>query len=440
MTRALLITVGTGDMARLEESLFVPLRKSIEQGEWQRVVLLPSRVTEHHAAELQARCGDLRVDVQPLPAAGIEDDADACFAHFDLVVSDLRDAGYLPSDIVADFTRGTKAMSAALVLAAVRHELTTLRYITGPRDDRHSMVRAGTERIFETTPTIATARKRLDTARQFGLRGNFAGALALLPSDEGGDNAWPEGLRQPALALRPALDVYAAWDRLDYRTAAAISCADEAPLREWQPLWPTVEAMAWVAGLAEAVPPDDHGAMAARLRRLACDLLANGERRIRDRHYEDAVLRAYRVLELIGQFRLFDRGLDSGRLPADHPAVRDLSAKLAKRGSAAFGEQRDGTLTAAREQTARLLKHLGDPLAADLLGIDNDPELPKIASRNHSVLIHGFQAVGPDDDGPLKALYRNLEALLVRDNGTDAEMALRTARQAGFPPAPTSAP
>lgn len=208
MSRALLLTVGTGDMARLEESLFAPLRKSIEQGEWERVVLLPSLVTERYAADLQARCGGRRVDVQPLPAAGLEDDADACFAHFDQAITALREQGYPATDIVADFTRGTKAMSAALVLAAIRHDLTTLRYITGPRDDRHSMVKAGMERIFEISPSVATARKRLDAALQFTSHGNFAGALGLLEED--GVVAWPAGLAEAAWAVRPALGFFAA--------------------------------------------------------------------------------------------------------------------------------------------------------------------------------------------------------------------------------------
>lgn len=439
MHRALLLTVGTGDLARLEESLFAPLRKSIEQGEWARVVLLPSLVTERYAAELQARCSGHGIDVRPLPAAGLEDDADACFAHFDHVITTLRDEGYPTTDIVADFTRGTKAMSAALVLAAVRHDVTTLRYITGPRDDRHSMVRAGMERIFEISPAIATSRKRLDTALQFSRHGNFAGALALLGEAESTKNCWPPGLTDGVPGLCEALRFYAVWDRLDYQTAAAITCAEVAPLREWQPLWPTPTTANWVARLAAPVTRDDHAAMAARLRLLACDLLANGERRIRDRHYEDAVLRAYRVLELVGQMRLFDHGLDSGRLPSDHPAVQKLSAKLEKSRSAGLGVRPDGSLTAAREQVARLLKVLGDPLASPLLNFDKRPTLPRVSARNVSVLIHGFEAVGPDDDAPLRALYRELEALLIMDAGDAAQTALTTARQASLPINPVAA-
>ena len=42
-SRVLVMTVGTGEMTRLEESLFAPLWKSISTDAWTQVVLLPSQ-------------------------------------------------------------------------------------------------------------------------------------------------------------------------------------------------------------------------------------------------------------------------------------------------------------------------------------------------------------------------------------------------------------
>ena len=84
--------------------------------------------------------------IEALPGPGMENDADACFSHFDGVLDGLRRQGYTSDRIVADFTRGTKAMSAALVLAAVRHELSVLRYIQGERDGQ-GLVLAGREKV-----------------------------------------------------------------------------------------------------------------------------------------------------------------------------------------------------------------------------------------------------------------------------------------------------
>jgi hypothetical protein len=55
MPRALLLTVGTGDAADLEASLFSPLLLSIATGEWARVVLLPSQVTGGSAQAIRDR-------------------------------------------------------------------------------------------------------------------------------------------------------------------------------------------------------------------------------------------------------------------------------------------------------------------------------------------------------------------------------------------------
>ena len=128
--RTLVLTVGTGDLDRLEETLFTPLRKSIATEAWTRVVLLPSSVTEDFARTLRHRLDGTAVEVSPLPA-GDENDADAAYAHFDRVLATvLRDVAL--EDVVVDFTRGTKAMSAALVLAAARRAVPRLRYVTGP--------------------------------------------------------------------------------------------------------------------------------------------------------------------------------------------------------------------------------------------------------------------------------------------------------------------
>ena len=50
---ALLLTVGTGDVANLEQTLLVPIRKSIQQGEWAKVILIPSALTEAYARSVR---------------------------------------------------------------------------------------------------------------------------------------------------------------------------------------------------------------------------------------------------------------------------------------------------------------------------------------------------------------------------------------------------
>ena len=409
-SRVLVMTVGTGDVNRLEESLFAPLRKSIATDAWTQVVLLPSKVTEEFAETVRKGIRGVEVAVRPLPE-GDENDADQAYAHFDSVLAEaLRKT---PAEaVVVDFTRGTKAMSAALVLAAARREIPRLRYITGRRDER-GMVIAGSEDIRGIRTTVGAGHRRLDLARGLMRRGSFLAAGAVLPDvDHPSAALYPDDLIETATAVRTATRFYAAWDRLDYAAASGVDVG-EPPDGDWKELWPTSAAREWVAALAE-------GSLAEgkELRRLIVDLLANGERRLRQGHHEDALVRAYRVLELIGQARLFDHGLDSGSLDPDHAAVKAAVEKITKKKQDPLGSGRDGRLQAGRFQVARILEALEDPLAKRLLQFDDKSPL-KPTRRNKSLLIHGFAVGAPGDPEELRRLFGDLAQLAREDGGAN---------------------
>lgn len=426
--RVLIMTVGTGDVDRVEETLFTPLRKSIETDAWARVVLLPSRVTEEFARALRDRIDDVEVDVAPLPA-GDENDADAAYAHFDHVLATVL-GDFAPEDVVVDFTRGTKAMSAALVLAATRRAVPRLRYITGRRD-RRGMVEPGSERVRKTGTTAVDGHRRLDLAREHMRGGAFAAVANVLPDPDAPlARLYPDDFLHAARAVRATARFYAAWDRIDHAGAANVAVG-EPPSEEWRRYWPAPAVRAWLAALERAPERSDHRAMAAWLRRLAVDLLANGERRVRQGQHEDALVRAYRLLELIGQARLFDHGLDSADLARDHDAVRAVRRESEKKKRAPFSEGPRGALQASRFQVGRLLRHCADPLAATLLRFD-DETLLKPTLRNNSVLVHGFVARAPDDPEPLRRLFRELEALARQDGGDAVADRLRIARTPAF--------
>ncbi|WP_136661539.1 TIGR02710 family CRISPR-associated CARF protein [Nitratireductor sp. XY-223] len=407
--RVLVLTVGTGDIDRLEESLFRPLQRSLETGAWKRAVLLPSALTVGHARTIAARIRDLpaRVGIEPLPVNGYENDPDASFCHFDGVLNKLVEDGYAPADIVVDFTRGTKAMSAALVLAAARHEISELRYVHGARDGR-GMVRPGTEIVSHLRTDRTTMRRLLDDARKLMQRGAFAAVRNLVPDTEGG--AVHSDFAQEAARLRRLAAFWSAWDRLDYRRA----CDEATELQADDPAAHRALAAecAVVRRLAEQPDRQDHEAFAVWLRAVAVDLLENGRRCIELNRFEDALLRGYRVLELIGQVRLFDRGHDSANIDPGHRDVRSFREHLEKKGShdlGSAGQQR--CLTMSREQSGRFLKHLGDPLARELLRLGQKKGLK---DRNMSILIHGFRAADLDGQS-LGELYDPLAALLSRD-------------------------
>lgn len=407
--RILVMTIGTGDVTKLEETLLTPLRKSVATDQWARVILLPSSITEEFARRLRQGLEGVEMAIRPLPE-GDENDADRAYAHFDGVLAET--VRHTPPDrVVVDFTRGTKAMSAALVLAAARREIPRLRYITGRRDNR-GMVEAGSEIIRGIGTTVVAGHRRLDLARDLMRRGNFPAAEAVLPDPDAG--LYLPDLMETAKAVRAAARFYAAWDRLDYATADRMD-VPESPTNDWTALWPSPATRDWVKALACEPERSDTPAMAAWLRRLIVDLLANGERRLRQGQHEDALVRAYRVLELVGQARLFDHGLDSGNLDPDHPAVKSLQRDLERKRGDIMKRKRNGRLEASRERVARVLKRCKDPLAECLLNFDQKALL-RPTLRNHSLLIHGFAARAPENPALLRRLFEDLTRLIQADH------------------------
>lgn len=411
--KILFITVGTGDIERLEESLFTPLRKSIRRGEWQEVVLLPSRETAHTASRLQKELADLRIVMAPLPEPDLENNADQSYAHFERVIAERIAAGTPAQQMVADFTRGTKAMSAALVLAASRHGIVHLRYIAGQRCKVGSVI-AGTEELREFCTTVSSGHRLLDQARLLLEQGNFAAVLTMLPDPDNPMAAlWPEDVLELSRFGRALAAFYGAWDRLDYTEAGKLLAQGLPPCPDthWECFVPNRAAIRHVRYLAEPMPKSTE-ACANWVQTRAVDLLANGERRIRHRQFEDAYLRAYRVLELVGQARLFAHGLDSSQLPPEHPAVQRLKSRL-KEHEGGFGiDRKTKKYTAARELTARLLKVLGDPMGSRVLKLG---EGNFVKARNRSLLIHGFTATNLSSGRELQAIYADLENLLLED-------------------------
>ena len=236
-------------------------------------------------------------------------------------------------------------------------------------------------------------------------RGSFIATGAVLPDmDHPSAALYPDDLIETATTVRTATQFYAAWDRPTMPLHPGWMSADR-PTATGRGCGPRRLPGVWVVALAEG----------KELRRLIVDLPANGERRLRQGQHEDALVRAYRVLELIGQERLFDHDLDSGRLDPDHAAVRAVRARIRKRNQAPLGSGRDGWLQAGRFQVAGRLKECDDPLAGRLLGFESE-SLLKPTLRNNSLLIHGFAVGAPGEPKTLRRLFGEL-AQLARDDG-----------------------
>lgn len=429
--KVLVLTVGTGNTNDLEKSLYVPLKKSVDTGNWDRIVLLPSQHTVEQANEVRRRMTELSAEVRPIPDVGSENDADASFAHFDAILGEIIESdGVAPKAIMLDFTRGTKAMSAALVLAGVARRIPVLRYIEGKREKRGSVV-AGTEVIKEVRTEVASARQLIDLIERLMARGDFEAICTMHAEMPLTAEQIPERLRTSLNAYTHVAAVYSAWDRFDYSRAGELLSRHRETVSAAGKFKPTRDMEKWIDRLATIPDRQNLGETAAYLRYLACDLLANAERRYRDGLFEDAGVRWYRILELIGQVRLFDHGYDSGQIPENDTKVKGFVKKLEKSNSSppAYKRKKKGTLQASRSQTARFLKYLGDPLAIRLLKEDNKDY---IRARNDGLLAHGFDARASQmKQERIRSIINTIEQLLCEDRH-EARRWLAVARSLDF--------
>ncbi len=375
--KTLILTIGTGNIDRLQETLFTPLKKSVQTGEWTNVILLPSKMTQQYAEQfvekLRDEVGEQAVQIIELPQAHDEDNVDRCYAHFCSVMEQCLQDGLQPDQILPDYTRGTKSMSAALVLAAVRFEIPVLRYICSIERDERGMVVPGTEQIGEFRTETVGRQRLLDQAHTLFSQSNFSAVLDILPGDSESGST---------VAIRTLASACAAWERLDYDAAAermqAVNTA-ELPAG-WQVFAPPVEVVSWLKKLAKDLPQQPRQQLTC-LRRVAVDLYANGQRRIDRLQLEDAYLRAYRLADLLIQIRRVERGKTLSRKPLQ--LFRELDA-----------------LIDAGDGYAKRLKWL----------------FVQVQERNNSILAHGLKAIAADDERSLPEIYRELRKDLRRGN------------------------
>ncbi len=273
--------------------------------------------------------------------------------------------------LLADYTGGTKTMTAGLVSAALESAGVELQLVTGSRADLIK-VRSGMEAVAQATVERVrlerAMRPYVDAWRRFAYAEAYQG-LAALPHP-----------RDRTLAARLALlrDLSRgldAWDRF----------AHGAALDLLEPYRPRIGA-SWSAllmALKRLTGPDE-GQEAARL----FDLWRNAERRAAQGRHDDAVARIYRLLEWSAQWLLRGRcGIDTGDVPPDRVPPGMALAPNAK------GRIQVGLL----EGWELLAHHQPDSPAGAFFRAERNALLDWLRMRNHSILAHGFQPVAESD-------------------------------------------
>ncbi|NKC16087.1 MAG: TIGR02710 family CRISPR-associated protein [Gammaproteobacteria bacterium] len=300
------------------------------------------------------------------------DDLDGAFLAMRAAVAALAER-FPGARFVADYTGGTKTMTAAMVCLALEQDDIDLQLVTGARADLKQVV-DGTERAM----TASVVRLRLDRAmalylggwRRFAYR-EAAQGLKNIPITV---NSPDRAKLELAQALSGAL---ALWDDFDH-AGALDSIRPYAG--QVAPRYPAMLPM------LELLAQQD-----SSRREPACllDLWWNAERRAARGRYDDAAARVYRLLEWTAQWQIRRRlEVETANFPAER-----LPGTVAVRVDA------DGKIRLGLWHAWQVVK--ADPgmagLAQTFIGQQESKLKDLLAIRNESILAHGFQPIAATD-------------------------------------------
>ena len=296
------------------------------------------------------------------------DDFADCFCRMVEAMKEHAAAG----ERLADYTGGTKTMSAALVVAALLLGW-SLSLVTGERRDTVK-VASGTELVCRVRAVPFFVEQTLIQTRVLYERHEFAGAAEIL-RELMGSTELPSNEQTRLTHLHTFLLALAAWDRFAYDQACNL-------LRTVGEIWP--DGCAFLAQLLRG----------KKFHYKVADLVGNALRRADQGRYEDAVLRLYRAVELLAQLRLQNYGQDSSDLNLEALDLASLPSDLAQR--LRERKEKEGRAWVGLVEAYEILASLHDPIGG-AFHAQQAPLRDLLGQRNKLFLTHGLEPIRKED-------------------------------------------
>ncbi|CRI66796.1 conserved hypothetical protein [Thiocapsa sp. KS1] len=298
------------------------------------------------------------------------DDLDAAVAIIIRNTLDLR-RRFPGARFVADYTGGTKTMTAALVISGLELDGIELKIVTGARAN---LVKVHDGSQSGLSIDVEGIRMRRAMAPYLAAWGRFAYGEAA----EGlaGLSAPRDPLLRAELQISTGLSrAFDAWDRFDHR--AALEQMEVYRQRIGSNAGPWLNAVKLLVA-----SPDDPKREPARL----WDLWLNAQRRATQARYDDAVARLYRLIEWTAQWLLMTKGIRTGDVQASEiPPTMQMHPT-------ANGKFKAGL----RDAWELAAYHLDGPVRT-FVEDEREHLLDHLVRRNASILAHGDRPIDRSD-------------------------------------------
>jgi CRISPR-associated protein (TIGR02710 family) len=417
MSKVICMTVGTG---RTGDDIAKALLYSISSHGAQKAVFFSSQTTSEKTMPYVRADIEIEYDEHVIEN---EDDVQFLYSKYIELLSSYAGED---TDLIVDFTSGTKPMSAAMFAAGVAVDASNLSYVTGIRDSTGRVtVSSSVENI---KPCQVIAHRELEKARQLFNEMNYTAAYRLSCSCK---RDLPAG--SPDLKLADAIETlsqsYEKWERFEWKSAVC-------PLNKAPKLLRRLgrDELGWIARAQakfcdELADTQNNGFIPQRLIEVYC----NADRRLRLHQYDDATARMYRAFEYLAQFRLWN-GFRINTDGVEKDKIRKLSARglicdetlerLSRK-----AQYHDKGAKLALKEDIELLAELKDPVGKRLVDMywkswkpgdkfkkHNAGELQSLlGQRNSSWLAHGTTPVEPKIANKLHEMFRQLLEVVYPD-------------------------
>lgn len=319
---------------------------------------LPNIPTQAGLADSQFKC-------KIVPA----DDLGEAVRLMRATISELR-RDHPNRRILADYTGGTKTMTAALVVASLEFENVELQLVSGQRLDLRS-VEAGTANTWRASDATLRMRQEmqlhLKAWRHFAYSETAAGLEQIHPL-AGTPNL------DNLLMVKGISQALSHWDSFDHELAHnRLKPFGKYMNQHYSALLPTICTLT--------------GDTPKRTPALLFDLWLNAERRASQGRYDDAVARWYRLMEWTAQWQI-KKHLDAET--ANFPADMLPSEVVVHPGP-------DGKLKVSLINAWKILHAQGIEPCSTFFKSQESTLLNHLSKRNDSILAHGFAPVSRAD-------------------------------------------
>jgi len=296
--------------------------------------------------------------------------------------------------VIANYTGGTKTMSAAMVIVGIMTQQWDLSLNIGPRMDLIRVKGGDVPVVIDKWKILCQSQidflNRTLTNYNYGFVANSIGEILTHPLDR--------SLQDKLIEARAVCESFDLWDKFNH--AKALELIEPYGSK----YYPYIIDLKKILGRSKASGYE-----------LVSDLLNNADRRATQLHYDDAIARLYRAIELFAQIRLEKQhGLKSSNLK-----LRDLPEKLHEDYK---NRVKDDKLMLGLIEDYELLFKLGDPF-----GITFHQHEGKIVDaikrRNSSISGgHGTVPLGEEDYLFVKSRLKGFIMQVVGENKIDMEI------------------